>query len=84
MTTYNYYKICRTCGGDGLFPNNSMSYEGEVLPPENPRPCEACGGTGKEAIGFVDLAEIENKLDAILAKCEEIFDNLPGQGHGGS
>ena len=78
MAEFELYQTCRTCGGDGLFPNNSMSYEGEVLPPENPGPCGRCDGTGKEVIGLINLPTggLINKLNTILGKCNDILEKL--------
>ena len=79
MAEYTLYRECTRCGGDGLFPNETMTFEGEVLPPAHPVACTRCNGTGKVAIGIITtdaLDDILDKCNDILDKCNDIFEQL--------
>lgn len=59
------YIVCPACGGDGIV---SHEFGGEVGGQE--RPCDTCGATGKISAGkvIIDLSDIEDKLDSIIAE----------------
>jgi DnaJ-class molecular chaperone len=75
MASLEVYRQCSMCGGDGLFPNDNITYGGVVLPPTNPGPCQTCGGDGK-ILAYSIEEDFVVKIDDILDKCNDIFEKV--------
>lgn len=69
------YESCGNCGGDGLFPNEVIDFNGNVSPPVDPIACDKCSGTGRIVAGFLD-EDIREYFADILDKCNDILDKL--------
>lgn len=59
-------KNCRECRGEGATAQSDV--DGTLVP------CGACNGTGKKTWG--EIADISDKLDAIMDKCNDIFERV--------
>lgn len=66
MAEYILVQDCVYCGGDGTV---TTSGSNDGVPFSVDSPCGQCGGTGKRALGYVNM---EPSLQAILDKCNEI------------
>ena len=70
MAIYKILKICDSCGGDGIRQivtgSDTWGMEG----------CGACLTTGKQEIGHVDLTDLEDKIDDVINKCNDIFEKV--------
>jgi len=80
MAELTIARVCPKCDGDGVFPNNTMTYEGDVLEPDNPRACDVCSETGRVGRYILDvgdlldrLSDLETTVDDIMDKCTDIF-----------
>jgi len=60
---------CRKCSGDGKIASYTESSSGLI-------DCPRCAGTGYRDWGELDIAELEDKLDDILDKCNDIFKKI--------
>ena len=58
---------CSTCHGTGALADQLGVNLGQ---------CHICGGAGYNVIGSIDSTDIEDKLDDILNKCNDIFEKL--------
>jgi len=78
------YQECPKCAGIGQIPINKMDFEGNVLPPDNPRTCDKCDGEKRIKLYEIDgdlvdlVQDILNKLDDIKEKADEIMAQLQG------
>jgi DnaJ-class molecular chaperone len=70
MAVYDVFKICETCGGDGIreYVLGDSSWGDEE--------CPQCEGTGKYVSGSVDLSDLDDKIDDVVDKCNDILEQV--------
>lgn len=77
----NVWRQCGACQGDGQVSENATDPEGNPLP-GIPAVCIACGGSGKDAVFFLDeslstlLEDIQTKVNDVSDKCDDILEKL--------
>jgi len=67
--------VCASCRGVG---SRVIGYD-EQNNPIYENPCTGCGGDGKTTTALIDdtlLNDMNDKLDDILGKCNDIFEKL--------
>lgn len=62
-------KTCDTCGGDGVVSLHNYGVSENVE-------CWQCEGSGKLVVLTVNLDDIDLKLNDILDKCNDIFEQV--------
>ena len=65
MAEYEIFKRCNRCEGDGIHPDLVDGAPGDAS-------CVRCVGTGKYFFGTIDLSDLEDKIDDIMNKCNDI------------
>jgi len=66
MAIHTIYSICSSCNGNGTRP---MMTGDDRLGVED---CPRCATTGKLEVGILDLSDIEDKIDDVMNKCNDI------------
>lgn len=64
---FQMYRVCSRCLGTGTDPNGT-----------SPATCAPCAGSGKVVHGWINLADIDDKLNDILDKCNDILEEVKG------
>ena len=70
MATYEIFKKCSVCGGDGLHFNVTENNAWENTT------CYECNGVGSYLFGTIDLGDLEDNVNNVLDKCNDIMDKL--------
>jgi DnaJ-class molecular chaperone len=67
---YEILSDCESCGGDGIREHvvGNSTWGTESCPP--------CDGTGKYVSGTVDLSDLEDQIDDIINKCNDILEKV--------